>query len=343
MGYDASSWAWEARVGSAKLVLVALAEHAGNHFGEDWACFPSVGRLVGMTELGRRTVERHLRFLDAEGFISRKRRVRPDGKLGIFDYTLHRDPQVRAYLKMQRLDEPAANMADGDPAAISDPASGQNRPDPAAKMAGQEPSIEPEDEPSSACAREPGDEGFEEAIEAWPETGRKRTRWPAARAAWALRCSEIGADRMMQAVLRCASDPDVAKGTFGWPGFDGWLQDERFRSWLPGSGAPVLATSGASRPAAQAPPWPTPGTAQQPEPRTAFAGPAGLRAEIVARKGEAWAASYLDGSLWIAGDDPDAVPSCRPRGGTAYDMLRRECGQLFRRFGVTILEPGSHS
>ncbi len=44
----------------AFFVLFRLADHATDHSGEDWTCFPSVGRLQAKTHLSRATVERHL-------------------------------------------------------------------------------------------------------------------------------------------------------------------------------------------------------------------------------------------------------------------------------------------
>lgn len=310
------NWAWKARVGSAKLVLVALADQGSAHDAEDWRCFPSVGYLVDRTELGRATVERHLRYLDAEGWISRRRQVRPDGKLGIFHYTLHRDPEVRTHLKAERSGEcPALKMSGGDgaePALILDAASAQNDVEPALILSAQEPLEEPLGEPSDAGAREPGDDGFEKALSAWPDSGQKRTKLPQARSAWALRSSEIGGDRMLAAVQRCATDPDIAAGDFGWPGLHTWLSDERFRFYLPGDNV---------------------GTIPAVPPRTAFVGSQTLRADI--EREDANAAVLLDQAVW------PAAGALQPRTGWAYGRLSApNLAVIIRRHGFELVEPG---
>jgi DNA-binding transcriptional MocR family regulator len=247
MSNDAISWAWKVPAGKAKLVLIALADHGTDHCGGDWTCFPSVQRLIERTELDRSTIERHLRWLDAEGYLSRQRRVRPDGRLGIFDYTLHRDPETRARLKAERAKPasddgaPQGNLpcgAGAGPAGDLHETSGQFAPKPQGKLPAQEPSVEPSIEPSlRARAREPGDLGFGEALAAWPVTGRKRTRLAAGRAAWARACQVETPQRLMAAIRACAADPDLAKGDYGFPALDGWLAEDRWRMFLPGEAA----------------------------------------------------------------------------------------------------------
>lgn len=57
MSVRASSWAWESSrsTGSAFLVLLALADHAGQDGGD---CWPSVGRLARRCRVDERTVQR---------------------------------------------------------------------------------------------------------------------------------------------------------------------------------------------------------------------------------------------------------------------------------------------
>lgn len=105
MSNRALTWAFEADLDSGrKFVLVALADHAADHSGEDWTCFPSTARLVAQTGMSVSTVERHLKGLWRDGWLSRARRRRKDGTLGIYDFTLHRDVERRAELRDARTD-----------------------------------------------------------------------------------------------------------------------------------------------------------------------------------------------------------------------------------------------
>jgi DNA-binding transcriptional ArsR family regulator len=70
-------WAFEQKVGSApaKLVLLKLADNA-NDKGE---CFPSLANIARHTELNKRTVERHLKALEAAGLLSVRRQKHESG------------------------------------------------------------------------------------------------------------------------------------------------------------------------------------------------------------------------------------------------------------------------
>jgi DNA-binding transcriptional ArsR family regulator len=80
------TWAWDQNCGSAarKLLLVALADHAG----EEGSAFPGTGRLAEKTGMGNSTVRRHLDALEKDGFVTRDRRRRGDGTLGTYLYQL---------------------------------------------------------------------------------------------------------------------------------------------------------------------------------------------------------------------------------------------------------------
>lgn len=284
-----------------KSVLFWLADAASDHSGEDWTCFPSIASLMDKTDMSRATVERHLSFLWREGYISRARRRRADGKLGIYDFTLHREAERRAELKAVRAKpqaveeieetgsvegaEPYVNLTYG-PCVNLEPAIRQNRPQPYVNLRGQEPLVEPLVEPSTASAREPGSEGFEDAVELWPEAGRKWTSWTKGRAAWALACGLEAPERLTAAIRTAAADPDLAKGDHAFPGLHTWLSEERWRPFLPRA---VEAFDPM---------------------RTAFAGPGDLRAAIVADPalGEGWAKSWLDRCGWD-GDRRELTPA----------------------------------
>ena len=81
------SWAWEQETKSSgeRLVLLALADHAG----EDGECWPHSARLGEKCALDRKTVQRHLTALDARGVIEKvNRRKRNNGTLGGWLYRL---------------------------------------------------------------------------------------------------------------------------------------------------------------------------------------------------------------------------------------------------------------
>src|SRR4051812_29048278 len=62
MSVRASAWAWEASrsTGTAFVVLLALADHAGADGGD---CYPSVGRLARRCRCDERTVQRAIATL----------------------------------------------------------------------------------------------------------------------------------------------------------------------------------------------------------------------------------------------------------------------------------------
>lgn len=91
-----------------KFVAMALANYAD----ENWTCFPSAKKLAAWTSQGEKTIRRHLDDLEECGFIIRDRQRREDGTLGVYRFHI------------QRSFSPEANLA-----------SGQNVPQPAAKMA----------------------------------------------------------------------------------------------------------------------------------------------------------------------------------------------------------------
>lgn len=75
MSIAATNWAWATETDpTAKLVLLALADHAGGATALAW---PSVARLVEMTGLSERAVQQALRRLEAGGKVARA--TRPGG------------------------------------------------------------------------------------------------------------------------------------------------------------------------------------------------------------------------------------------------------------------------
>ncbi len=77
MGNKAISWAYTLELPpSPKSVLIALADQASDATN---TCFPGQQRLVTMTGLSLKTVERAIRYLEAAGLVERTRRTTEQG------------------------------------------------------------------------------------------------------------------------------------------------------------------------------------------------------------------------------------------------------------------------
>lgn len=87
MSLRAMAWAWEQNTKSSgeRLVLLALADHAG----DDGECYPHTARLAEKCALDRKTVQRHLIALDERGLVEKLyRRKRGDGRLAGWQYRI---------------------------------------------------------------------------------------------------------------------------------------------------------------------------------------------------------------------------------------------------------------
>ncbi len=87
MSIAASKWAWTTETDpTAKLVLLALADHANGATALAW---PSIARLVALTGLSERAVQQALRRLEAEGKVARA--TRPGGgRTNVYELRLER-------------------------------------------------------------------------------------------------------------------------------------------------------------------------------------------------------------------------------------------------------------
>ncbi len=87
MANKAITWAWLQKVSdsSAKLILLALCDHASPTF----TCFPSIRLLCQETELSPSTVIRCLQRLEVSGLISREKKWRHGGGQAVNTYTLN--------------------------------------------------------------------------------------------------------------------------------------------------------------------------------------------------------------------------------------------------------------
>lgn len=91
MSVEWLTWAFKQNVGDpgAKFVLVVIADHAGKS-GFAWPSQEQISRYTDQTD---RTVRKHLKALEAAGFISRKERRRDDGRKSSTGYQLITSPE----------------------------------------------------------------------------------------------------------------------------------------------------------------------------------------------------------------------------------------------------------
>lgn len=90
MSVRAMSWAWSTPTDtpSERLVLLALADHAG----EDGECWPGSASLAAKTGLSEGSVRRYITKLDERGILEKvERRRRKNGTLGTWIYRLRLD------------------------------------------------------------------------------------------------------------------------------------------------------------------------------------------------------------------------------------------------------------
>lgn len=129
MSNRAQEWAKAQNVGNsgAKFVLWILADYAGPDGG---SCFPTIKSICSDTEMGERTISRHLDYLEEGGFIDRWRSRHTDGTLGRYNYRLNMRPSDLTA-------EPPAKLTSGQidqwPKTTKPPAN----------LAGHKPSIKP--------------------------------------------------------------------------------------------------------------------------------------------------------------------------------------------------------
>lgn len=133
-------------------------------------------------------------------------------------------------------------------------------------------------------------------------------------AAWAalVRLAAEGVDvaALPAAAARYAADPILKKRDFGPVGLQRWLGEGRYRGWL--EAAPLAAEPGVAAAVAEA------------------ALPADV-AEVFAGKTAPWRASWLSGAVWRQADRTLAL-----RTGMAVTTVERELGPALRAAGITL-------
>jgi hypothetical protein len=115
MSIRVTSWVWEntRAEGAELLVLLALAEHAGN----DGSCYPSMRRIAERARLSLRGAQTAMRALEAKGAISTSRNTGPHG-CNRYTVLMHATDSVpRAETAPSADTEPSAHAASGADAA----------------------------------------------------------------------------------------------------------------------------------------------------------------------------------------------------------------------------------
>ena len=316
MSNEALTWAFKAPVENvgAKFVLVALADHASDHAGEDWTCFPSNERLMEFTSMPLRTVERHVSWLVANGWISRDKVRDRRGRLKDRHYRLHRhgpqavapvDQPAKTGSETPENRQKAPDLAGGETASPPakkaghhPPNRGQKAPDLAGghnKDEPPEPSVTPT---PGACADE--NRAFEALIVSYPAAGIDNTDIPAARSAFGVEAAAVGDPWAIVAAARAyADDPRTVARSFAPPGLHVWLKRGSYRGRLPRAGTVQGLGEGT---------------------RTGFAVPPAFRAAFVLAngdQGEVWAQRVLDRCGWRDSDQTLLAPTA-----PAEDWLR---------------------
>jgi biotin operon repressor len=87
MSLDALKWAWEQDCPNptAKLVLMALADHANS----DGECWPSMKRVAELTGISSRQVSTHITKLEGLGYVTKGARRRWEGQLRGWEYRVN--------------------------------------------------------------------------------------------------------------------------------------------------------------------------------------------------------------------------------------------------------------
>jgi hypothetical protein len=331
MSNEAMTLAWKAADSPDEpgpmWVLIILADHGSDHSGEDFKAFPSVERIMQRSKFKRSTVEAHLKTLVNLGWISRRRRIWPDGRKGVYDYELHRDSGFRATLRAARAamveaglkatgeaadaDYPCANSEHG-PCSDSETAMREKLDGPCSDPAHHEPPDNPQLTPTPR-ARDL-EAVFRNVEGAYPAKGLGFSN---SQAAWAAFCrladEGVDVEALPAAAAAYANDPILTKRDYGPVRLERWLGEGRYRGWLAGASAP----GGVASP-------------------LVFAGPAALRTAMLAVEREGLVASYLDPCAW-----DEATRTLTPRTGTARAWL----ADCFRKLGaktegITLGEPG---
>lgn len=294
MSNKALTWAFEAKIDNvgAKFVLVALADHASDHAGEDWTCFPSPERIMEFTSMSLRAVERHLSWLVAEGWITREAPRDRRGRVKARIYRLIRSRSAQDHDPVEEtVDYPPAKLAGGEtacPPAKNGVTTRQKEPHHPPLLAGgykDEPPIEPSVTPTPG-ARDGLAEPFEALCAAYPTSGMDNTDVPLARTRFASAVEQVGDPmRIVIAARSFNAAPETQRRSYAAPGLHVWLDQQRYRGRLPPSAADAAEILAAETGV-----------------------PAKVRLAFVERHGEDWAKATIDKCGWRALDEALIAP-----------------------------------
>ena len=332
MSVEAMRWAWRAAdlglmpsgCGGQMAVLLVLADHANNQDDEEWLSFPSVAKIARRTCLSEKSVERHLQWLIAEGWISRATRgVRKLGK-GKFVYQLERDRDGRSPDSLSgEAGRASADNLSGEDAISPDSVSGEEAARSPDSLSGEAHDVHPtacpalpdnlsgftrqfvlsptppnKDEPPRNHQGTPtpraSEEGlFEAVFQAFAASAPTAVSRPRDRKAW----DRLVASAAVEPALLPAAAArylDLVLGRGDQPfSLARWLSDAKWE--------PFLAPAGAASDAPKR--WP---------------GPPEIRAALAEATRETFAASYLDPCRWDAAARAIVAP-----GETSAKQLKR--------------------
>lgn len=313
MSNKALTYAFEADIEkpAAKFVLVALADHATDHAGEDWSCFPAVERLMQFTAQSRSTVERNLAWLVAEGWISRVRRKLKGGRLGVYDYVIHRQKRDASDVESAP-DSEANHTSECRVVHASNEASTMRQIDgqPHVNLPHVLTPIEPSVEPSLSAGAHDADAITDLIWEIWPEAGKAASSHRLVGQAVRTEMVDGAPPARLETAAKFYAGNRDRWGSSGRP-----LSPHKFLT--EGRWETMADAAEAARGSAKA--------------RTAFAC-AELRATVAAAgRDEAWLASWLDPCGWDA-----KTRTIDPRLGNRAAKLRSEIGDLLKSEGVKL-------
>lgn len=342
MSNKALTWCWDAAEAGlidssgAVHVLAVLADHGTDHAGEDWTCFPSVKRIMARTRLSQSAVERHLKWLVAERWISRAplpNRKRDDEDKGLFLYTLHRGRALEPVgdLPTGEADdlsaicerpvgnlEPTCRQFDGSPTPPNKDYPSGN-PQGTNSLSGAralEEAGSPDFEglPGDRARRAQADRteaAYRRLAEAWLKRQPGRVRDDRARMAFSAAIAEgEDADTIASGgMLFLAESPDAKPPRL--PHLDGWIKGKLWRGFEPKEGsASEAADAGAPR----------------------FDGPAEVVGRVIAVKGRDWFVSWIARCGW-----DEANRAIVARGDFSADRIRRELRGLLGELKICVI------
>jgi hypothetical protein len=273
MTIKAMGWAWDQTglPSGAKFVLLVLADHATSHETEPWVCWPSIRKIMRLTELSESTVTRYLELLVSIGLITMVKRPGRGRANAVYDYTLLAQraallqPDAAALLHADAtVLQPDANLRQADAVLL--------QPD-ARSIEGT--SIEPKTEPLEQERAKAGfGEDLERLITAWLIAAPDRAQRATATKQWesALRRCTIPKALLPAALRYLAESADVKDGRC--KALDRWLAEDRWEGWI---GAPTTQLID----------------------RPVFAD-AAIREAVADAKGMDFVHSYLDPAAWDA-------------------------------------------